>query len=528
MMSRILRSALTRATIVSLLPFLLAACLFSREPVLDETNSVSGETSAEFRKFLDTWHWAYSGLPVSMQTHYFLINEGTDQDPVFVELPDLSRIRVAPLENGALLVQQNLDDCFMEHCYVYYSLRMRETWWPESCLAHTERYRQDDLLALGASHDVILSIVNEGDKSPPDFGMEGTQGNLLAFLRNQFMSGHLMCDGDSGVNPLYFAAVEGTAEAVRALIEDGADVNARAWNRATPLHAAASNDAADTIGVLIAAGADIHARDDDGLTPLHMAADFGNIQSVEMLIRAGADVTARDEKGRTPLHKATRGTKPLLVQALIAAGADIHARDDDGLTPLHAAVQEYGSSAGTIEALMTAGADILARDDAGRTPLHIASEHHTSFVDVFAALLAAGADIEARDESGQTPLHHAARSNWSGTVDALVEAGADMSARDESDRTALHIAARDGNAETILALIGAAAEIHARDEKGQTPLHLAAAKGSEESILALLDAGADTSLRDHDGAIPAHLLEHNERIGEGSEVYGRLAKAGQD
>jgi hypothetical protein len=37
--------------ILATLPLLLSACLFSVEPVLDETNSKSGEESAELRAF---------------------------------------------------------------------------------------------------------------------------------------------------------------------------------------------------------------------------------------------------------------------------------------------------------------------------------------------------------------------------------------------------------------------------------------------------------------------------------------------
>jgi len=51
---------------------------------------------------------------------------------------------------------------------------------------------------------------------------------------------------------------------------------------------------------LIEAGANIEARDEDGETPLHSAARRGNHAVMQALIKAGADPAARDEDGRTP------------------------------------------------------------------------------------------------------------------------------------------------------------------------------------------------------------------------------------
>ena len=67
----------------------------------------------------------------------------------------------------------------------------------------------------------------------------------------------------------------------------------------TPLHAAVQLGRADTVRALLDWGAEVNARADSGQTPLHLCADAG---IAEMLVDAGADPGAKDdEHGTTPL-----------------------------------------------------------------------------------------------------------------------------------------------------------------------------------------------------------------------------------
>jgi hypothetical protein len=58
---------------------------------------------------------------------------------------------------------------------------------------------------------------------------------------------------------------------------------------ATPLHAAAEGDNADVVRALLDAGADVNARDAFGNTPLRNAAAAGTLAVVKLLVAAGAD-----------------------------------------------------------------------------------------------------------------------------------------------------------------------------------------------------------------------------------------------
>ena len=131
-----------------------------------------------------------------------------------------------------------------------------------------------------------------------------------------------------GITPLHFAAASGNAEAFKALVAAGADIEARDENGRTPLHFVAAHGNAEAIKASVAAGADIEARDENGRTPLYFAAANAAAESFKALVAAGADIEARDENGRTPRNFATAALHhDEAMKALVMEGADIEARD---------------------------------------------------------------------------------------------------------------------------------------------------------------------------------------------------------
>ena len=72
---------------------------------------------------------------------------------------------------------------------------------------------------------------------------------------------------------------------------------------------------------LIDAGADINAKDEAGSTALMVASEYGRTEIVKLLIAAGADVNIKNELGWTALMWASRWGRKETVKLLIDAGA---------------------------------------------------------------------------------------------------------------------------------------------------------------------------------------------------------------
>jgi ankyrin repeat protein len=105
---------------------------------------------------------------------------------------------------------------------------------------------------------------------------------------------------------LFDAIDRGDADRVRALIAQGADVNAtdaRGW---TPVACATYNAERnrgdpDIVQALVDAGANVEAKIGYGIRPLMLAAGYGETAVVQVLLDAGADVLARNDGGLTAL-----------------------------------------------------------------------------------------------------------------------------------------------------------------------------------------------------------------------------------
>src|SRR5437867_5368301 len=179
------------------------------------------------------------------------------------------------------------------------------------------------------------------------------------------------------------------AATVAALIEAGADVNARFVGRhtETPLHWAASSDDVAVLDALLDLGADIEAPGGviGGGTPLADAVAFGQWQAARRLVERGARTTlwqaaalglqARVEEhfaGDPPpapdeitnaFWCACHGGQRQPAEYLLGRGADLNWIGYDGLTPLGAARR---SGAGElVEWLRSKGARSVKERDRG-------------------------------------------------------------------------------------------------------------------------------------------------------------------
>jgi ankyrin repeat protein/mono/diheme cytochrome c family protein len=243
----------------------------------------------------------------------------------------------------------------------------------------------------------------------------------------------------SGTTALMHSAYCGSVELMEALLEAGADVNARNRRNATALHWAISDPA--KMKRLLMKGADVNAKSVDGRTALHAAAMLPmGAPVVRLLLEVGADVDSRSIVGQTPLFAAV-GASVETTRLLLDKGANPNAVSQTGATPLMSV-----RNSDVVSLLVARGADAAARSKRGETALaDAASRGDLAAVKL---LLDKGADVNAVDYRGYTPLLQAVQYDRDSPdiVKLLLERGANVHAVAEG-QTALTIAARRGDTE---------------------------------------------------------------------------------
>jgi len=298
--------------------------------------------------------------------------------------------------------------------------------------------------------------------------------------------------------------------AIRKLLNNGANVNQNIGNGRSPLIQASSNGNLELVKLLLAKGADVNkANDKNGETPLYQASKWGHANVVKVLMAKGADVNKATKKGFTPLIAASmEGHMEVVTLLLAAPGIDVNKANKDGTTPLYWA--SYYGRTEVAKVLLKAGADVDKADKDGVTPLHVASyEGHMDIVKLF---LAKGADINQVDVDGESALHAASDAGHDDIVKFLLAKGADVNKADNEGRTHLWIATRNGHVSTVRELLKSKnVQVDKVDKKGWTPLMIASQFGSPLCARALLKAGANVNKTKPDGVTALHIAAFNDQ-----------------
>ena len=283
----------------------------------------------------------------------------------------------------------------------------------------------------------------------------------------------------SSLPELVDAAKKADWEAVRVLLEQGADVNVAAADGTTALHWASYWDDLAGAVLLIREGADPGSANDLGATPLWNAALNGSSEMVRSLLEAGADPDAALILGETVLMTAARSGNADVVGQLLAEGADPNVSAARGQTALMWAAAQGHSD--VVEALLAYDADVHARSD-------VWSELHKTDLEQ-----AGHSDYQIWiQQGGNTPLMFAVRAGDLASAQMLVAAGADVQIESAYGIDATALAAHSDHADLVEFLLESGADPNT-SEGGYTALHAAILRGNERAVRALLAHGADAN-----------------------------------
>lgn len=191
-----------------------------------------------------------------------------------------------------------------------------------------------------------------------------------------FLSFFVGCRFVTGDKSIHKAAYKGDLSKVKEILErDPSQVNARNNSGVTPLYLAALMGNVEIVNFLLAHNAYIEAENSLGERPLAKAAKFGNSKgnydTLKTLLEHGAIVNCKDMFGQTPLHEAALQSGKNVINILVSYGADVAAKDEHNNTPLHEAAKTGNIDAA--EALVENGADIFEKNNFDFASLRLAA-----------------------------------------------------------------------------------------------------------------------------------------------------------
>lgn len=282
-------------------------------------------------------------------------------------------------------------------------------------------------------------------------------------------------------NKFIGAARKGKTATVKAMLDEGADVNQRGLGDRTALIAASSEGHVDTVQALLEKGAKVDAKSKGGWTALMAAARRNHCDAMRVLLDKGAAVDSQALSGETALMLAANLRRIDAVRLLLQERADVNATDKFGRTALLWAALERPDYAANFRNRQDY---LIAAKWSGNRKVDV-TRLDQSEAKVVEALLSHGANPNVREGSivtgqdaaiGRTALHAAAWNGAESVVKLLLKHGADVNARDDRGRTALMNASLRGteqHARVVKELLAHGADAQVRDNSGATALKLA-------------------------------------------------------
>ena len=324
---------------------------------------------------------------------------------------------------------------------------------------------------------------------------------------------------DNTVQSAYLISTsEGYLELLNLTLKHGADVDSKDSFNGTGLIRAADRGHADIVGRLVQAGVEIDHINNLGWTALHEAIILGDgsdryVDTVRVLVAAGADLRLRSQRDQiTPIEHATSKGYQEIAQVLRASLEADRPSKQQANQRLLAAAERGDATAAALA--IRGGASLETRDDKGRTPLLLAATEDR--LAVARLLVYLGADPDALDDQHDTPWLVTGVTGSVDMLEVLLPAGPDLTIPNRFGGTALIPASERGHVAYVRRAVRTDIEVNHVNNLGWTALLEAVILGDgsrryQQIVTTLLDAGADPKITDRQGVTA---LQHAERRGQ--------------
>jgi len=286
----------------------------------------------------------------------------------------------------------------------------------------------------------------------------------------------------------------------------------------------------EAVKLLLNAGANPNIQNKDKDTPLIYAVEYNYPEIVQMLIDHGANPNTANKNRDTALALATKGNNLEIIEILLSriweSGkshlsklptelikkiiGDIGQINADHLALFKVIL--YNNCSKLKELLREPYIDIDSKDYYGNTPLIIAIDHFR--IGVIKLLLNAGANPDLHNKRKESALIIAATNNKPEIVTLLLNHGADKNIQNVGRETALIIAVKNNHLEIIKILLDAGVDPNIQNYLGETALILAAKNNKLEILEMLLKIPIDRNIQDRNnmGALEWALYNNNVKI----------------
>jgi ankyrin repeat protein len=273
----------------------------------------------------------------------------------------------------------------------------------------------------------------------------------------------------------------------------------------TPLHVACISANFEAVKILIDKGANVKLVSNIGCNALHYAAFRGHLDIVRLLIKSGAALNVSDSAKQNELHYAVMGViNRELVKFLLDAGSFISVEHFMYLSPLDIAVMRNRRDIVKLLAKEKNFKSLkLFNDRLSLACLYACIFYYPKLIIYF---LNMNVPVDKLDFNYSSNLHILSLLNIVKSFELLLKNGVNVNGKDSTGCSPLHVAAAAGNLKIVKLLLDSGANINAQNNLGGTPLYIATFYKKLRTVEFLKKKGADSTLADIYGITPDLLV----------------------